>query len=216
MPRPRVLDWLPQSMAQSSRRHARGGTNLTSHQLHLTAHGCPAGGTQQSGPMIISPNYLLLTRSHADGVITRQARVRRKQRAAARSLAVAVPPRDPSDGPVPPAGSPCSTPCVVGRYEQSVRSTVVEAADQPTSSLVSRHRLKPLPSPRCAARASPVRRHHRARTVRVDHRRSKPGHVPHTLCIRHIRLLEPSAAAALPFGRAPSTRALLGPGCKET
>ena len=31
------------------------------------------------------------------------------------------------------AGSPCSTPCVVGRYEQFVRSTVVEAADQPTS-----------------------------------------------------------------------------------
>ena len=48
--------------------------------------------------------------------------------------------RDPDDRTVlSAAGSPCSTPCVVGRYEQSVRSTVVEVADQAaTSSLGKR------------------------------------------------------------------------------
>ena len=95
-----------------------------------------------------------------------------------------------------------------------MRSTVVEAADQPTSFLVSRHWLQPRPSPRCAARASPVRHHHRARTVRVDHRRSKPDHVRTPCAFRHSSSC--FGCGCTPFGRAPSTRALLGPACKET
>ena len=95
-----------------------------------------------------------------------------------------------------------------------MRSTVVEAADQPTSSLGKRLRLKPLPSPRCAARASPVRRHHRAPTVRAANRRSEPGHARTPCAFRHSSSC--LGCGCTPFGRAPSTRALLGPACKET
>ena len=85
--------------------------------------------------------------------------------------------------------SPCTS-CVIRRYEPSSSPCARRWWRQPIKQRQApsgkRHRLQPLPSPRCAARASPARRHHRARTVRVDHRRSKPAHVPHTLCIRHI------------------------------
>ena len=67
-----------------------------------------------------------------------------------------------------------------GTAEQSVRSTVVEAADQPTTCLVSRHRLQPRPSPRCAARASP-RRRRRTQTVRAANRAvGRPAQSLHT------------------------------------
>ena len=49
-----------------------------------------------------------------------------------------------------------------------------------------RHRLQPLPSFRCAARASPVRRRRRTQTVRAANRRSEPGHVPHSHCTREL------------------------------
>ena len=102
-----------------------------------------------------------------------------------------------------------------GTAEQSVRSTVVEAADQAaTSSLGKRLRLQPRPSPRCAARASPVRRHHRAPTVRAANRRSEPGHARTPCAFRHSSSC--LGCGCTPFGRAPSTRALLGPACKET
>ena len=102
-----------------------------------------------------------------------------------------------------------------GTAEQSVRSTVVEAADQAaTSSRGKRLRLQPQPSPRCAARASPVRRHHRAPTVRAANRRSEPGHARTPCAFRHSSSC--LGCGCTPFGRAPSTRALLGPACKET
>jgi len=75
-------------------------------------------------------------------------------------------------------------------------------------------RLQPRPSPRCAARASPVRRHHRAPTVRAANRRSEPGHARTPCAFRHSSSC--LGCGCTPFGRAPSTRALLGPACKET
>ena len=86
------------------------------------------------------------------------------------------------------AGSPCSTPCVVGRYEQSVRSTLVEAADQAaTSSLEKKVEAEAAAKP---SMRSPRVTHSTASTG-ADGACCKPAVEawtrPHTLCIRHIR-----------------------------
>ena len=89
------------------------------------------------------------------------------------------------------------------------------ARESVTSFLVSKAQAAAAASPRCgAARASPVRRHHRAPTVRAANRRSEPGHARTPCAFRHSSSC--LGCGCTPFGRAPSTRALLGPACKET
>ena len=111
------------------------------------------------------------------------------------------------------AGSPCSTPCVIdaGTTEQSVRSTVVEAADQPTStSCQGRGWVKPRPSPQGPTFGS---------TLSPS---SNGARRPPSVETGHARTPVHQARGAVPrlhlsgctFGRAPPTNASLGPACK--